>query len=205
MTGQLFAVLLLVSGPPADVLKVSARLATDDLGVGESYEIVVDLKVADGWSVADAGMPGALLQVDVPPCAALSGEVLTEYRDLAKHEFLRAPFERMIQPGEARVGFLLNERPNTADRFAFNVLAYVNRDGGEESWLVRQRFELPIRAGAEAAATDASVSNWMGDDTLQLGDKVEPFELPKPDGTMVRLADVLGKKNVVITTYRAFW
>ncbi|RMF81537.1 MAG: hypothetical protein D6744_07085 [Planctomycetota bacterium] len=203
MTASVVALLLWLGGPPADALTVSARLTANDLKTGEPAEIVIDLKVAEGWSISDAGMPGALLQFDVPASVELVGRALTDYRELARNEFLRAPYERMIRPGETAVGFKLRNTPAADERIALNVVAYVGRDS--DSWLVRKRLELPLASGAEAVPADPSISKSTGDDTLQIGEKAVAFELSRPDGTRVNIGDVLGKKPIVITTYRAFW
>ena len=42
-------------------------------------------------------------------------------------------------------------------------------------------------------------------DVLQIGDRADAFTLARADGTTISLADYKGKKNVLITTYRAFW
>ena len=40
---------------------------------------------------------------------------------------------------------------------------------------------------------------------LKIGDKAPAFNLPRPDGTAFDVSQWLGKKNVIVTTYRAFW
>jgi peroxiredoxin len=47
-------------------------------------------------------------------------------------------------------------------------------------------------------------SEWGQTQTLQIGDKAEKFALPSK-GSKVSLKKYLGKKNVIVNTYRAFW
>ena len=84
------------------------------------------------------------------------------------------------------------------------MLAYLtSKDGG--AWFVRRRFALPLEPGAVARSVPATRSDWGESDLLQLGDQAPDFELPRADGTTVALSSFKGRKNVVITTYRAFW
>ena len=74
------------------------------------------------------------------------------------------------------------------------------------SWRFAQRFELPLEPGVEAEEVAADESSWgVDEELLQIGDKAVDFELPRADGTTVKLSDYLGKKNIIVTTYRAFW
>lgn len=199
---NLLALLLLGGSPPNDVLTASARLDAGALAVTAVYEVVLNVKLADGWSASKSGMPNPLLQLSVPDCVTLEGRELTEHADLSRNEFLHAPFELLIEPGPTRIRFTLNSEPGDDDRFALNVIAYVSNDGGQSNWLVRRRLELPVAAGAEARGAQATRSNWGAESTFGIGDKIEPFDLPQLDGQTLPLADVLGTKNVVITTMR---
>ena len=64
---------------------------------------------------------------------------------------------------------------------------------------------LPLEPGATATEGSANESDWGKGDFLKIGDKAEPFELPRADGSTLSLGEYLGKKNVIVTTYRAFW
>jgi hypothetical protein len=64
---------------------------------------------------------------------------------------------------------------------------------------------LPLKPYAKGKAVGAAPSTWGWHKSLQLGDPATPFTLPRADGTKVNLADYRGKKNVIVTTYRAFW
>ena len=207
MTG--IALLLCLLGgveSPQDALEISIALPETPLEVGGKYEIRVEVTLREGWSSSDSGIPKPILQIKAPKAVELSGKRLTKQRDLARNEYLQAPFERLIDDGAARIGFKLRRAPKPDDVFAFNVLAYVSRKGGDDNgWFVRKRFELPLRAGASATSVAVEPSDWGANRELQLGDKAAMFSLPRADGRKVVLRKLLGKKNIVITTYRAFW
>ena len=101
---------------PDDLVEVSARIAADRLVVGESYEIVIDLSLKDGYSASGAGVPAPLLQIEVPSCVVLKGKVLRGHRELARNEYLQEPFERRLSELPARIGFDLNVSPVRCNR-----------------------------------------------------------------------------------------
>ena len=135
----------------------------------------------------------------------LEGKVLTEYRDLAKNEFVREPFERMIDPGKTEIGFTLLSEPEPGDYLSLNVIAYIKSEAGDDNYYIRRRLDLALQPGAKAKETDATDTAWGSHDTLVVGDKADDFTLPQYGGTSISLADYRGKKNVIITTYRAHW
>ena len=86
-----------------------------------------------------------------------------------------------------------------------NVTGYVSARDGRKGFL-RRRLELPLVAGASALEVDSRKSTWGVDQSvLQIGDVAPDFRLPRADGSKVSLGRFRGKKNVVVTTYRAFW
>jgi len=190
---------------PKDVINVSARIEADSLNVGEEYDVLIDVKMKDGWSASASGLPSAILQIKVPRSVKLAGKVLETQRELAKNEYLRMPFERLIKENPTRVKFKLLRKPKKKDRLRFNVLAYVHSPDGNDDGFVRRRFKLKVKPGAEATSISAKHSSWGRGKELQLGDKAVPFKLQRADGSTASLKSYLGKKNVVVTTYRAFW
>ena len=49
-------------------------------------------------------------------------------------------------------------------------------------------------------------SRWGTDrELLEIGGRLPAISLPRADGTAVDLAAFRGRKNVLVTTYRAFW
>lgn len=206
MTQILTAALLsLCAGSGHDSLAIDARLAAEELTKGGEYEIVIKVKVNHNWSASESGLKTPLLQIKVPRCAKLVGKVLKEYRELSRNEFLRAPYEQFIKNGEARIRFKLTREPSADDAFAFNVLAYVYSEESESHSFVRRRIELPVAPGAVAEPVESTPSDWGRVKVLQLGDKAPVWVLPRADGTKLVLRRLLGKKNVIITTYRAHW
>ena len=189
---------------PDNAFSVSARIDAETLEVGQEYEIVLEWKVGESYSTGDGGIPAPILQIEVPRTVRLTGKVLEGYRELSKNEFLQEPFERLIKESPVRIGFKLRRLPPEDARMALNVLAYV---GGKSdgAWFVRRRLEIPLRPGAEATEISPTNSNWGKGKGLQIGDKATPFTLPRADGSQVSLRQYLGKKNVIVTTYRAHW
>ena len=204
---QLLLLPLLIGGGgmPDDAFVVTATLVADKLEVGNDYEIAIEVKLKDGWSASDSGIPKPMLQIDVPKCVKLSGEVLKGFRALSRNEFLQEPYERLITEGKSTVKFKLARKPGAKDRIALNVMAYVSDDPGNNAYFVRRRLELPLEPGAVAEAGDAAKSDWGKQKVLQIGDKAKVFSLPQADGKKIKLRTYLGKKNILITTYRAYW
>ena len=190
----------------SDLLTVKARHAADRLEVGKSYEIIVELTVKDGYSASEGGIPGPLLQIDVPDCVKLSGKELKSHRELSRNEFLQEPYERLLSENPARIGFKLTSAPAADDVIALSVLAYVGAESKKEDvHFVRQRLHLAVAGGAEAEPVNHKVSTWGHEGLLQIGDKADLFTLPKANGETVALADLVGKTNIIVTTYRAHW
>ena len=206
MAKLLILVPLLYGSTPGsnDEVTIDARIEADRLEVGQEYEIVLDVRFKTNLSASGAGMPAPILQIQTPQSVRLSGKVLRSYKELSRNEFLQAPFERLIKDAPTRVPFTVVREPAPEDQFSLNVLAYVSN--GKETSFVRRRLTLPVRASATAKEADPNTSDWgVNKRLLQLGDKAALFELPRADGSTVSLARYLGRKNVVVTTYRAFW
>ncbi len=189
-----------------NMINVSATLDAKSFVVGQAYEIQLTVSVAEGWSASAAGIPKPILQIDVPKSVQLSGKVLSDHRELSRNEFLRAPYERLIEVGSSVVEFTLTSEPSADDRIGLNIIAYVRQGEDEDAFFVRKRLELPVEPGATAQSGDSSTSTWGGEGSgLQIGDRAKPFALPRADGSTVTLDDYLGKTNIILTTYRAHW
>ncbi len=190
---------------PQDALDVQAKIRAKKLEKGESYEIVVKAKLDRGLKADGAGMPNPILQVDVPSCIKLDGKVLTDHRELAKNEFLHAPYEVMMDKNVLTIPFTLVDEPGRDDVIGISVAAYVNSKDGSEKSFIRRRVHLPVAPKSKSEFADAADSSWGTDHNyLQIGDNAADFTLPKADGTKVSLADFKGK-HVIVTTYRAHW
>ncbi|MCB9844929.1 MAG: hypothetical protein H6811_02930 [Phycisphaeraceae bacterium] len=185
--------------------RVSARLQEAPITQGAVFEAVVTLEMPEGW-IEGKGLPRPLLQIDAPRNVRPEGREVTEYRQLARNGFLNEPWERIISAGETRIAMRIAGPSHADDRLAFNVVAYVTEGPEGPSRFVRRRVELPLTPGAaNESVSNATVSNWGRESGLQIGDEAETFELPRADGSILRLADVIGTKNIIVTTYRAFW
>ena len=200
-----FPLLVAAATLPDEVLTVTASITAEKLKVGRTYEIVVEAVPGKGLSASSAGLPAPILQLQPPRSVKLVGKTLKKYKDLAANEFLRAPFERMLSESPTHVEFKLRRKPREGDEFHLNVLAYVSSKSGEDAVFVRRRLVLALAPGASATVISSNSSDWGQKDFLQLGDKAATFKLPRADGTEVALEQYLGKSNVIVTTYRAFW
>ncbi|MCH7870706.1 MAG: hypothetical protein IID33_03300 [Planctomycetes bacterium] len=207
MNNLILLPLLLGSGGgiPNDAFVVTATLAAETLEVGNEYAVEIEVKLKDGWSASDSGIPKPMLQIDAPKCIKLSGKVLKDFRELSRNEFLQEPYERLIKVGKSTVKFKLTRKPRANERIAMNVLAYLSDDTNGNAHYVRRRLLLPIEPNAVSEAGDATESTWGVVKTLQIGDKAKLFSLPQADGKRIKLRDYLGKKNILVTTYRAYW
>ena len=211
---------LLTAAPPAESpVTLSASLNADELTVGEAHQIALTATLADGWIFPESrtAIRGLIVQIDVPRSATLAGQVLTDPRELARNEYLQSPYERLVEPGETTIEFTLNAAAGAApgpalapasggnETIGVNITAYVQKAGTDEHVFIRRRLELPLKAGAEAVEGNAGNTHWGAADTLHVGDMADAFSLPQFGGAMVDLKDHLGRKNIIITTYRAHW
>ena len=190
----------------SNMINVSATLDAKSLVVGQEYSIQLTVSLAEGWSASTAGIPKPILQIDAPESVQLSGTVLSGHRELSRNEFLQAPYERMIEVGSNVVQFTLESDPDESDSVGLNIIAYIRHGEDEDAFFVRQRLQLPLHPGAQAQSGDPSISDWGGESSgLQIGDHAKSFTLPRADDSAVTLDDYLGKTNIILTTYRAFW
>lgn len=203
--GWLITGLAVLAPLPEDAISVSVRIEAEELKVGEEYEAVLTFEFKDGWSGAGAGISAPILQIEVPKGIELTGRVLTEYADLAKNEFLQAPFERLLKESPAKIGFKVVKPPSEDTAFGLSLLAYAGSSSGDDAWFLRRRLTLPVAPGATATPVAAESSDWGVEKVLQIGDRATPFTLPRADGSKVSLGKLRGKKNVIVTTYRAHW
>jgi len=200
------ALALLAAGSvDASVMQASATLGDCEWKTGATCTITVDVSFAKSFAGTRGGIPAPLLQIEVPACAQLEGEVLDTHEALKKNGFLQAPYERLIEDTPATIAFKLKSAPESDDAFYLNVIAYAARDDPESAIFERQRLKLPLRDGARAESVDSTNSEWGVADVLQIGERADPFTLPSADGESVSLSDFAGKKNVIVTTYRAHW
>lgn len=199
-TGWIFTAMI-----PNDSVMPSAAIAAETLTVGEEYEVALTVQLGSDVSVDAAGIPQMLLQIDRPKCVRLLGKEVRTLEELTKNEFLEAPYERLIEAGETTIGFKLVREPKEGDAFALNILAYTGGENGEDHHFVRQRLTLPILPHSVGTMVSEPASNWGRNKTLQIGKKATSFSLPTAAGETVSLRKYRGKKNVIVTTYRAHW
>jgi len=210
ITAFLAPVMLLAPLPhdpaPGDEVPVYAFIAADSLEVGGEYELEIFVDLPAAANASESGAPAPFLQIDVPPSIQLGGRYLKTYKELSENEFLQEPYERLLKENPARIPFKVVAEPGEDERIALNILGYVKPGGGERDFFMRRRFELPVEAGVDAEEVAAENSGWGVDEKLlKIGDQAVDFALPRADGTKVKLSDHLGKSNVIVTTYRAFW
>jgi hypothetical protein len=195
---------LIAAGPPDGTLIVEASLPADSITAGGEYEIDLEVRLDDGWTASEAGLPKMFLQIDAPASVKLVGNEL-QGRELMRNGFVKEPWERLIDPGPATVRFRLDSAPKAGDRIGLNVVACLKADGRDGAWFVRRRVHLPLRPGAVAVPAAPTSSTWGDGSTVQIGEPAADFELPRADGSKVALSAFRGRTNVILTTYRAHW
>lgn len=212
----LVAALVAMPAPPTagpEALTITATMPEAAPAGGTTFEVAIDVALGDGWTASDAGIPKPILQIDAPDGVVPVGAEPADFRAYSRNEFLDTPWERLLDPGVTAIAFRVESEPAADTTIAFNVIAYLVPPGVErpkdappaDAWFVRRRAEVPLTAGATATATtQATVSTWGPDDRLQIGDMAPDFTLPRADGTTVTLSALRGK-NVIVSTYRAFW
>lgn len=189
--------------PPGEQVSLTASMP-DEVAVGREFEVSIGVSIPDSWKAA--GVPKPLLQIEHPDGVALSGRVIESARDLARNQFIEEPFERQIDFGESSFGVTLTAPPEEGDVLGVNVVTYVAGADDADVYFVRRRVELPLKAGASGTSKgQAKDSGWGRNGTLEIGDRAKAFKLPRADGSTVSLEDYKGERNVIVTTYRAFW
>lgn len=189
---------------PEGVVKLQVRMADAALAVGAESSFTVQIELAEGWS-SNQNRLSPIVQIDVPPSVQLEGRVLEDRRQLASNEYLRAPYEQIVEDGSLTVNFTLQKKPTEGEAIHVNVLAYLSQDPKVNSWFLRRRLSLPLEAGASAKVADWSQSNWGDGEILQLMDEAVSFALPRADDSLVDMEEYLYDKHILVTTYRAHW
>ncbi len=200
----LLPLLLTLGGVPDGAVDVRARVKTSSLKPDKSFQIEFRYALAKGYDDTEAGMPNPILQIKLPPSLAFDDPVLRTREELQKNEFLHAPYERLVELPKTRMFVRLKGEPGPDDIISLNFTAFISKKDGEASF-VRRRLELPVKARAKAVAVAPAPSDWGEVDYIGLGDQADEFDLPKADGSRVKLSDFRGKQNVLVTMYRAFW
>ncbi len=184
---------------------VTANIRAGKLSPGREYKISLTIDLPEGLATKGSGVPAPLLQIEVPDCVELTGKHLTTYKQLASNEFLQAPYELLLKRKKTFIGFKLLKQPTPGDAINLNIVAYVSDSSGDKAHFIRKRFALPVAAGATATPVDTINSHWGTQDLLDIGDVADDFTLPSLTTGNATLSQYRGKKNVVITTYRAYW
>ncbi len=200
MTGLVLA--LLLTGPPADVLKVSAQVDAPSQAIGSPAELRIEIEIADGWELAPEAPP-PLTQIATNPAIRLDGPE----QHSAKTGFLRQPYEEMRESLKRKHKLFFTREPEADDRVAFNVQAYVRKVGTETAYHVRRRVSAPLSGKGETTVSADGPWTWGAAENplLKIGDTAPAFSLKSANGSTTSLSDFKGKKNVVIAYYRAFW
>jgi hypothetical protein len=197
----------LADGPGVEV---TARLEADALTPGSAGAVMVSYALADGFVIAPDGMVAPIVQVAVPDSVKLDGAVLTDHKKLARNDFLHAPYELAMKQPTQRIAFKVQSPPAADAHIGLNFIVYLRTPTGDARF-VRRRLEVPLKlpardvTGQSRVGADAAPSPWGTGQFLDIGDRADDFTLPRADGSRVRLSDFRGKKNVIVTTYRAFW
>lgn len=198
----LMASILTVGTAPNDLIAVEATIVAGRSG---RSSIVLKYTVKEGYTASGAGIPAPILQIDVPDSISLVGKELTTLNDLKRNNFLHDPFEKLLKRTTTRILFTKPSKPDPESKIGLNFLAYVGQSSGDQVWFIRQRLEIGTAVGSTAALATSPNSTWGKGETLNIGDRAHPFTLPRANGEAVALESFLGTKNIIVTTYRAFW
>lgn len=192
---------------PAHDAELAAWLEAEALEIGGSYELLLDVLLPEGSDAAGAGIPAPIVQLDVPPSVKLTGPAVTTPREHARNEYLLAPYELLLEKSPTAVPFELVAEPAAGETIGVNLVAYLHAEG-EPARFLRLRVEVPLEPRGQGVPASRAVSDWGPPEDgglLQIGDEAVGFELPRADGSVLRLSDLLGEKVVIVTTYRAHW
>lgn len=203
--GFLMMCLLPIGQLPDDAVAFTATIPAESLEVDESYAIMLHVELGEGLSVSQAGVPKMLVQLDIPKGLKLLGKEYKSQAELAKNEYLEEPYERLIEPGDSEITFKLTRQPKSNAEIGINLVAYASVNGGDDAHFIRRTLGLPVKGGAVGAVPSNPSSKWGRNKTHRIGDKAAGFVLPSADGKKVSLKKYRGKKNVIVTTYRAHW
>lgn len=193
-------------------LQVHARLESSH-AEGAPAQAVIELEPAPGVSTQSSGIPGCIVQLDTPPGVELLGERVLDFEALRDNEFLMEPWERLMDENHLTVPLRLTTDLAPNATLGINVVGYVATSPGEDDAFFRQRWELPLKAGATALRGDGTQTSWgpFGKETdapapLTIGEPVPAFRLPRLGSDRPWSSDeVLGSQPALIVTYRGHW
>lgn len=194
---------LMPAGLPEGAVRITAEMGKRSLKVGGQSSFSVSATFAPALSATDAGIPHPIVQFDLPEGVELTGPKPKDFRAFAKDEFLSKPYEMLLDSRRQAVRFKVTEELPEGATIGINLIAYVS--DGDDTAFARRRVELPLVPGAVARRGEPSTSKWGDFPTLHIGDEAPDFSLPQHTGEKVTLSDFRGKKNVLVTTYRAHW
>lgn len=183
--------------------------------VGKEYEIVLEVDlpgpILQGFPWQASNEPVSfnrpILQIDAPDCIELLGaapEKLESPEDF-QLSFERFPYGRRIREAKTHIAFRLVSEPSRKDRLGLNLITYlgpVGEDDRASSGFRRQRIMLRVKPGASAKGARTRRSDWGKSGTLAIGDRIEALSLSGNDGEPLDLAEILGKQNLLIISYR---
>lgn len=203
----LLALSLLNPAPlPADEVTIVATLEAESLTPGAEVGIFLDVHLPEGNTNDERAAPALFLQLDVPASLEPLGRRIETLDALLKNESVREPFERLLTENPTFVPFKVLATPGPHERIGLNVVGYVRPAEGAPYFL-RRRVELDLKPGATERPTTAPDSTWTdGEGLLRIGARAPAVVLPTPDGKgTLDLGALIGHRNVLLTTYRAFW
>lgn len=185
---------------PDNAVQFTAVLKADALTVGQEYvlEVSATPDAAQGFSFTGRRSVAPILQLKVSDSVRVSGPGRSR-------DYLRPPYELQLPGGKGQVRFTLTSAPKPRDAILLNFAGYIQSADKKHTWLVRKRGMVALKPGATLEALPAGRGEWQDASTLALGDKAVAFKLPDKDGKVLDLNTYLGKKNIILLTYRAHW
>ena len=188
---------------PKDIVTFSASLPAERIEVGGTYtiDVIAEANEAKGYRLAGLTRKPVpfLLQMKVPASIELTPA------KVQKGEHIRAPHEVPVENGRRQVEFRVKSPVGPDDAVVINLVGYVETAAKDQAWLVRRRGQVTIRPGATLIPEPADRNDWHDASNLTIGARAVPFKLPDKDGKIYDLEQDLGRKNIILITYRAFW
>ena len=198
--------------PPEFELEVTASMR-DANADRTQRQAVIKVVPPPGHSLSDSGIPGWIVQLDVPDCVTLTGKRVLRFEELRDNEFLMEPWERLSEEPELVISLRVDADAEPAATLGINVLSYIAAAPGTDDHFVRRRLELPLHANATARPGNAEDTRWgpFGAESeqpspLAINDTMPALNLPRL-GSSERWSSegLFGTKATLLVTYRGHW
>ncbi len=191
-----------VQRPPIDDSTIVTRA---QMTRGPDYSILIEFDLSADANRERIELTSPIVQLDVPESVRLNGPRRETHDHMRWSGFIEEPFEWLVEEGKVKVSFNLRKDVPPGTTIGLSFTAFVRIDDGANDYFLRRRLELPVRANSKSIPGDARDSAW-GENAARwrIGDVVRPFSLPRADGSRFDASEHLGKRRIVLVTYRGY-